>query len=404
MDWQKVGERVLTLFEELTQIPHCSGKTAQLRQFIIDWAEERGYRVEVDGAGNIFASKMEKPVVTLQSHYDMVCVGKAPQIELRKVGDWIEGVDSSIGADNGLGVATMLVFMELFPEVGYLFTNDEEIGLVGAFNLELDIPSQFLLNLDGADFRVYIGSAGGETFVIDYPVRRVSKRGSKGILKLEGLPGGHSGEDISKPVPNAIKEWIARAGEIISIKGGERDNAIPQWCEGEIFIPMGKEWIEVITSDFTQFLTKLPHGVIKWDPHYSIPRQSANLAKVDNGKVVLSIRGNTPSDLEELEKYVISLLEGCKWEVVGKYPPWPPSPNRLSQLLSQKIGHPPRVIHAGLECGVFSAKFPHLQIASFGPIIQNLHSTRERFLIPSLFEFVKVVGESLEELGDVSKK
>jgi|GEM_PF-199808 len=443
MDWQLVGGKVLELFKKLTTIPHCSGNSEQLQNFIVNWAKSRDYIVKVDKAGNILATHRsvqlnkkrigkgtnrlnrnkigDQPLTTpsfnktlpipslaLQAHYDMVCVGTAPKIELIQQNGWIGGKNSSIGADNGLGVAIMLTFMELFPKLEYLFTADEEIGLVGATNLDLKLQSPYLLNLDGADEQVYIGSAGGGTFKIDFPIKREKKRGSRATLSLTGLPGGHSGEDIHRPIPNPIKELLKMGLELVSIRGGERENSIPQWCKSQIYIPEGEEEIEVITSSFNQFLNSLPHGVVQFDTTYQIPSQSINLAIVEDGKITLSFRGNSPEELEEVETYIINHLEkfrplGIQWKVEGRYPAWKPTISQLSQLLTEKVGISPKVIHAGLECGVLSKKFPNLQIASYGPKIENLHSTGERFFIPSLYRAVQLIGEVAMELGGNKK-
>lgn len=394
---------ILEIFRRLTEIPHCSGKTEQMREFICQWGESLGYWVEVDRAGNILARRVEEPNVALQSHYDMVCAGRAPEIQLVEEGGWLKGVDSSIGADNGIGVAAMLKLMESHPEVEYLFTNDEEIGLIGARNLELELRTRYLINLDSTG-ELLIGAAGGRVLKVEFPVEWEKGRGTPGVLKLEGFPGGHSGVDIDKPIPNGILELasllLSIERPLLHFKGGISSNAIPPAAEAQLLSPVGEETHRQFKNwrEYLQFLLSIPNGVLKFDDRYQIPAQSSNLGVVEDGQIELFYRGNSWEDLEELEQLFHEKLKGVGYQVVEEVAPWPPREGELAQLAAQIFNLPCQVVHAGLECGVLVEKFPELEVISIGPKIENLHSTRERVQIESVYHFFKKLEELLSAL------
>ena len=136
-------QRVLEIFETIAKIPHCSYKTEKLKEFLVSECEKLGCKVEVDDAKNILATKGE-PTICLQSHYDMVCVGKAPDIKIVKEDGFLRADESSLGADNGIGVAMMLYLLEKKENLQALFTSDEEVGLIGANGLKLPIRAKYL--------------------------------------------------------------------------------------------------------------------------------------------------------------------------------------------------------------------------------------------------------------------
>ncbi|WP_457560471.1 M20/M25/M40 family metallo-hydrolase [Caminibacter sp.] len=388
-------KKVLNIFKKITKIPHCSGNTEELKNFIIDWCKNFGYEVQVDEAGNILAT-CENPKLSLQSHYDMVCVGNAPEIEIIQKDGWLIAESSSLGADNGIGVAIMLYFASLKKPIEFLFTNDEEIGLIGAFNLELKIKSKYLLNLDSEDENIYIGSAGGVDVKIRYPESTKTVYGTKGELKVENLPGGHSGVDIDKNIPNAIVELLKRVKNTAYLKGGERSNSIPVNAKSvEIF--EGSEEFEVYDDKYLHFLKELPHGVLEFDFKYTVPSKSVNFALIDGFEAVLSCRANSNEKLEEIKNYILSKTKGAKVEFEGEYPAWAPEENTLVKKLQKITGKELKVIHAGLECGILKNKL-NVEVASFGPIIENPHSIRERVNIESVKRVIIWLDELIKEI------
>ena len=388
----KALKEVLRIFEKLTKIPHCSGKTEEMRNFIIDYAKNFGYEVKVDKAGNILAA-VDNPKLCLQSHYDMVCVGRAPDIEIMEKDGWLMAKDSSLGADNGIGVAIMLYFISQKKALEFLFTNDEEIGLIGAFNLEHKIKSKYLLNLDSEDENIYIGCAGGVDAKIIYPEVKKKVYGTKGEIIIDKLPGGHSGVDIDKNIPNAIIELLKRVKNSAYLKGGERRNSIPvRALSEEVFD--GNEEIEVYDEKYIHFLRGLPHGVLEYDFKYKVPSKSVNFALLDGFEAVLSARANSAEKLKEVKEYILAKAKDAEVEFEGEYPAWEPKENEFSRMLKEITGSELKVIHAGLECAVLKDKFPDVKMASYGPIIENPHSVRERVKIDS----IKRVIENLKKL------
>jgi len=389
-------EDVIKIFEKITKIPHCSGNTEELRDFIVDFCKNFGYECRVDKAGNIHAyNKPSK--LALQSHYDMVCVGEAPNIEIIKDGDWLRAKNSSLGADNGIGVAIMLSLMKKYDNLEFLFTNDEEIGLIGAFNLEHKINSKYLLNLDSEDENIYIGCAGGVDAKIENNFLKVKKRGFLADFAITNLPGGHSGVDIDKNIPNAIKELAKKVDKVSEFKGGERRNSIAANAKAKVFFEndLG-ELVEVYEDEFIKFLNNLPHGVLEYDFQYDVVSKSINLAIVNEKEIILSLRANSNEKLNEVKEYLKLKAKNAVFE--GEYPAWKPEITKLSEILKEISGFSYKVIHAGLECAVLKDKLKDVSMASIGPIIQNPHSVNERVNLKSVEKIYKIILELIKRI------
>ena len=262
--------RFLGYFEQVCSIPHCSYQAQKLGEFLLEFSKSRGFDTKIDENFNIHAIK-GKPKICLQAHYDMVCVGEAPKIELENDGEFLSAKNSTLGADNGIGLAIIMDIMDEAQDLEVLFTSDEEVGLIGANAFAGEICAPALLNLDSEDDSdVIIGCAGGllaefrrefepcELGLGELFSYSVSKHLSTGLLSnesshstsvenstqnisnlnanyyelsCEGLEGGHSGMQIAKNIPNAIKELAHFAknhsANILAMSGGDRDNAIP---------------------------------------------------------------------------------------------------------------------------------------------------------------------------------
>ncbi len=386
-------KRVIELFREITKIPHCSGKTEKLKDFIINFSKNYA-EVNVDKSGNILLKKGE-PKICFQAHYDMVCVGNS-EIEIIEKDGWLMAKDSSLGADNGIGVAIILALIQKYNNIEALLTNDEEIGLVGAFNLDLQIDSKYLLNLDSEDENIYIGCAGGVDAKINYPIKKIKKKGFLADISITNLPGGHSGVDIDKNIPNAIKEIIKNLNEVAELRGGERRNSIASNARAKIFFEnVNAKEVEVFSRDYIEFLDKLPHGVMEFDFEFGVVSKSINLAIVNNEEIILSLRANSNEKLQELKEYLLSFGD-FKFE--GEYPAWKPEINELARILKELLNKDYKVIHAGLECAVLKNKFSDVKMASIGPIIENPHSIRERVNLKSVEKIVEVIIKLLERI------
>ncbi len=390
-------KKILEYFRKITQIPHCSKNTEKLRNFLVEFAKSKGFEPIVDEAGNILISP-ENPKICLQAHIDMVCVGNAPDIEIIEENGWLKAKNSSLGADNGIGVAMMMYFMEKYKDLEYLFTNDEEIGLIGAKNLKLKSKSPYLLNLDSEDDReILIGCAGGVDVLIKYPLKKEKIKGSLGKVSVEHLPGGHSGVDIDKNIPNAIIELIHKVDSLAFIKGGERRNSIPANAYAfEVF--EGEKEIEVYEEEYLKFLRRIPHGVLEYDFEFKIPNKSVNFALIQEDNIILSARANSNEGLKELKEYIKMKTLGCKIEFKDEYPAWKKEKSELALKLQKITGVKLNAIHAGLECAVLKEKFPDVSMASYGPLIENPHSVRERVNINSVAKVVESVEKLINEI------
>ncbi len=407
-------ETVEKKFIHIMQIPHCSHYADKLKEFIAEYATDKGYEVSVDSDGNILATK-GAPKLCLQAHYDMVCIGKTPDIEVYEEGGWLKARDSSLGADNGIAVAMMLDLMDSGVDLEFLFTADEEVGLIGAKALKFDLQSLYMLNLDFEDeAEVCIGCAGGADTEASRSAVLIAGEGRCYEVSVRGLAGGHSGVDIDKGIPNAIKlvaDYLSENNieQIAAFHGGERVNSIPanavavvrslQHLEsnGEVAVRELKEQPQVISCsrEIISALSAFRHGVREFNDELGIPNSSANLAIVNcdsNGiKIETSLRAMEMQSLGTLITDTESMFGsyGFAIETKDKYPAWKPESNSFTEMVSRHIRGvfgecKTMAIHAGLECGILSQKYPHIKFASIGPTIRYPHSTREMVNLKSV--------------------
>jgi dipeptidase D len=330
-----------------------------------------------------------------------------------------------------MAIAMMMALMEEGVELEFLLTADEEIGLIGAKALAFELKSPYLLNLDTEEVgEVYIGCAGG----VDLPAHRSCERIADGRpawrVSLLGLPGGHSGVDIDKGIPNAIKELAqALAADegvgLISFTGGERRNSIPVHAEALIrsgrrpSLPESFDFVvdpvdtreEVFADSATllRLLSTAPHGVVSTNHELQIPQQSLNLAQVEfaqgSCRIDYSLRAMSDADLESLAAQTEALLERYGFDVGREdaYPAWKPEINdftrQVAEVLREEFGHSElKAIHAGLECGILSQKYPQIQLASIGPTIENPHSVRERVELESVERTFRALRKIIEKM------
>ena len=421
-------DRILKHFRTLCTIPHCSRETEQLREYLADFAREQGYVVQTDAAGNLLMRR-GKPRLCLQGHYDMVCVGRAPEIEPVEEGGWLSARDSSLGADNGIALAMMMVLMGEGAELEFLLTADEEVGLVGAKALAFDLASPNLLNLDFEEEGIVcIGCAGGVDLIARKAAETVPEDRPAWRVSLSGLPGGHSGVDIDKEIPNAIKELAQALADLegmalASFRGGERRNSIPTHAEVVIYagerpslpepfrIEEAEEAGEALQEGETllRLLATAPHGVISRNEELKIPEESLNLALVDFSperlRIDYSLRAMSDEELETLANRMETLLKRYGFTVSREeaYPAWKtqinPFARRVAEAMEAEFGRSEfQAIHAGLECGILSEKYPKIQMASIGPTIENPHSIRERVDLASVGRTFRVLRQIIDSV------
>ncbi len=446
--------RVFRFFEEISKIPRRSFVTAPIAEYLCDFARARGLNFMRDARDNVVIEKAASPgaedcpPLILQAHTDMVFVTADPRHEekaqtgltLVENGDFLAAEGTSLGGDDGIGVAYMLAILDdaslVHPPIEAVFTSNEEVGLLGATALDLGaLRGRMLINLDSDAEGIFTaGCAGGSSAVLTLPFKRSVMR-SCYTLKLQDLPGGHSGTNITGGIPNAILLSLkillslAKAHPVMlsDIHGGEASNAIPsfasirfacdadmeainQFCN-ELFTKdcsFGKcslyaEDGEFPCSDEKQSLAlikgilSLPNGIMAMEEHLNdLPETSLSLGilRTESNALSLSyaLRSSVDKKREDLERHLIRAAEvlGGKACIDGIYPAWEYkgiSPLREACLVAYRalFDREPRVdvIHAGLECGIFASGIEGLDAISFGPTNLSIHTAEERLSLSS---------------------
>ncbi len=399
--------RLWELFEDICQVPRPSKKEERILAFLIDFAKKHDLEYIQDKAGNLVIRKPASPgyedlaVVVLQSHVDMVCEKNEgvdhdfdnDPIKPRIVDGWVRGTGTTLGADDGIGIATQLAILEA-DHIGHgpiecLFTVDEETGLTGAFNLEKNmLKGRILLNLDSEDDgQLFIGCAGGTDTLITFENKREDPDNDHEAFKLSvtGLKGGHSGDDIHRGRGNAIKVinrilWNAELMYEIRLsdyKGGNLHNAIAREAFALVTVPkrnkkafrdmcqeLGGEMqgaMKTSEPDMRVELTEAgmpecvmdaktqnrllnalyacPHGVMSWSADIpNLVETSTNLASVKTtGKeiiVVTSQRSSVETAKRDIADMVATVfhLAGARVKHGDGYPGWEPDMN--SEILA----------------------------------------------------------------------
>ena len=465
---------VFSIFHEITQVPRPSKREGKIIEWLKAFAVKHNLEHTVDEAGNIIMRKPatsgyeDKPGVILQAHMDMVCEKNNDTvhdfdndpIHTYIDGDFIKAQGTTLGADNGIGMALMLAAITSdtlkHPALECLFTVDEETGLTGAFRLQDGcLNGKQLINLDSEDDgQVFIGCAGGiDTLAkmhytpISYSQLPIANSLLAIQLKVGGLMGGHSGDDINKGRGNANKILVrflyqvmqATDMQLATINGGNLRNAIAREAEAVIAIPMAyKEDIRVMLNHYIatieaeigdveqdvfmhlettdmpelfipadkakvliQALYACPHGMTAMSKTMpGLVETSTNLASVkmkeDEKGAFVEINTSQRSSIESKKHDIKQMVEcalalACDEVTHGDgYPGWAPNPQSPLLEVTKKAYHDlfaaePKVlaIHAGLECGLFLEKYPYLDMVSIGPQMFGVHSPQERLSIAS---------------------
>ncbi len=472
-------EKVFKYFEDICSIPHGSENMIAISNYCIEFAKQYSLRYYTDSANNVVIYKEatagyeNAPPVILQGHLDMVCQKvEGCNIDFLKDGldfytdgDYIKARGTTLGADNGIAVAMILAILESnefsHPAIEAVFTTDEEIGMIGAKDLDMTVLSaKRMINLDSEeDDTMTVSCAGGSDFKVTIPIKCVPKTGRKAKLSLKGLRGGHSGVEIGSGRVNSniltgrILNYLACVTDfdIISIYGGDKGNAITKTTVAELCVYNELEFNQVLSSyieilkkeligreagfcveisfpeneeqiynvyspelktDIIYVLTCVPNGVVEMSADIKgLVETSLNLGILKSLDTELflhfTLRSNKISALEALEKRLITFFSkvNCCIETFGHYPPWEYKNDSALQKLyistyTQVCGKAPKVeaIHAGLECGVFSSKIENLDCIAIGPQLYGVHTTDERLGIKSTEQTFNILEKLLENL------
>lgn len=293
---------VFHYFDEVCQVPRPSKKEEKIRAYLLDFAKKHNLEAKTDEAGNVLIKKAasagmeDLKTVILQSHIDMVCEKnkdtehnfETDPIQTYIDGEWLRAKGTTLGADNGIGVATELAVLASddikHGPIECLFTVDEETGLTGAFALkEGFMNGDILLNLDSEDDgELFIGCAGGAntTAIYPFPTEKAPQGWFFFRVSVKGLTGGHSGDDISKNRANANKllnrflvQTMQKYGmRLADIEGGNLHNAIPREAHALCAVPM--EYKEAVRVDLNIFISEIENEYSATEPNLSMDLES----------------------------------------------------------------------------------------------------------------------------------
>lgn len=298
-----MNEKVYKYFKQISEIPHGSGNTKQISDYLVSFAKEKKLSYIQDESNNVIifkeASKGREnnSAVIIQGHMDMVTEKKKDSthdflkdpLDLRISGDYIYANDTTLGGDDGIAVAYALAILDddsiSHPPLEIVITVDEEIGMLGAAALDMSVlKGKYLLNIDSEEEgSVLVGCAGGMTSVCDIPLKTQNTSGILVKLEIEGAKGGHSGMEINKERANATIE-IARVisrlvkeadVKILEVNGGLKDNAIPR--NSDAVLVTDKENIKKVNEIVADMRLKLSN-------EYSSSDESINLKFIEDGE------------------------------------------------------------------------------------------------------------------------
>jgi dipeptidase D len=426
---------VIEIFKEITKVPRCSKEHTPFITYIQNFATQYGYECFTDKVNNILCKKANSNAkLCLQNHYDIVCLVDGTVPEIIEEDGYLKAKDSTLGADNGIGCSYMLSLMKQGYDCEYLFTSDEEIGLIGANDIGFELHATYMLNIDSErEGEICIGCAGGVDIFGSFTHKKIVPNTQNLDLyeiTISNLQGGHSGVNIDENRPNALK-LLAQSikeceGKLLDMNGGERINSIPANAKAIIAsakvpqavhenmkiekIEVSSEHLTLFDDNVVEFLYAFANGVRAFDTSLNVVLTSINLAivktSVDEIKIELSARSMDNEELKRIQKETLSMLSfyGFNATSHGKYPAWKPQINEFTNMvLDIYKQHSPHAsleaIHAGLECALFQAKYPNLKVASIGPNIHNPHSKAEKVEIQSVENLYKILLEIVKKVA-----
>ncbi len=462
-------------FAEICAIPHPSKHEEKMARYVIGFADRLGLSWRQDEAGNVVVRKPatagyeSHPAVILQAHLDMVPQKNSDTtfnfetdpIQPYVDGEWVKARGTTLGADNGIGVAAMLAVLESsglqHPPLECLFTIDEETGLTGVNQLAAGmLEGKILINLDSEDEgELYVGCAGAVNVTGEYDYKEESTPDDcVGYeLFLRGFKGGHSGLEINLQRGNATKLLMRfllahPAWRISTIDAGGLRNAIPREARAVVAVPkadtelllqevqkyeatlqhefravedsirfsaeLKKAPAIVVSAEFqgrfVAAMIAMPNGVMRMsDTVPGLVETSTNMSRVELGvgkaSVLFMVRCMVNYGKPQVVDMIRSVitLSGGKTVAQGDYDGWAPNPDSAILKTMQGVyktlyGKTPEVkaIHAGLECGILGAKYPGLDMISFGPTIRFPHSPDEKVNIATVGKFWNFLVETLK--------
>lgn len=468
-------KRVFEIFEEISAIPHGSGNMKEIADYCENFAKKNSLEYIRDDFDNVIIFKMAssgfeaaEPII-LQGHIDMVCQKEKDYnidfekdgLKLYVEGDFLKARGTTLGADNGIAAAMILSILEsediAHPGIEAVFTTDEEVGMVGAIALDVSpLKARKMINLDSEELdTVTVSCAGGSEFNAVLTGEPETKKGELLTLTISGLKGGHSGVCINEGRQNAhiilgrILYFMNKISKfnIVSVSGGDKSNAIPNFCSITLLCEDAKAFKEAVNEyaniikeeifarepdfelktelgeiietkvfsgktleDLIFALFGTPNSVIEMSAEIkNLVETSLNLGILNSkdNKINLgyALRSNKKSALKALEDRLYNFYSviNAEIQVGGHYPPWEFNPNSTLQKIYEKcyfeqFSEKPKIeaIHAGLECGVFADKIKDFDCIAIGPELADVHTVNERLSISSTEKIYKLLIEILK--------
>lgn len=474
----------LDFFKEICAIPHGSYNIDSISDYLVDFAKERGLFYVQDELKNVIIKKPASsgyenvPGIILQGHMDMVAVKTADckkdmaveGLDLMEEGGYLFAENTSLGGDDGIALAMALHILDddsiIHPSLECIFTVNEEVGMDGAVGIDMSvIEGRKLINIDSEEEGVITVSCAGGVRVCPYlKIKKSPVKGNVYSVKITGLLGGHSGTSIHLKRANAnilagrlLDDMRSLSPvKIISIEGGEKDNAIANYAHitfssntdydelddcikkfnskvlneyrgrddsikvslEELEKRLDKEsdspnylFRECIdnTDSIIDALTSVPDGVIKMCDYTDMVETSLNLGvmRLEDDRFTLDfcVRSSVSADKEALKKRVSDTVKASGFivECKGDYPAWEYNENsvltnQIVKCYEDVYGEKPVVtgVHAGLECGILRDKIKDLDCVSIGPNILNIHTVKEKLDLASCERTEKLVLEVLK--------
>lgn len=471
-------ERVFYYFEEISRIPHGSYNVKAISDYCVSVAKELHLEVRQDEEYNVIIKKPasegygDARTLMIQGHLDMVCVKDADvefdfekdPLKLVVEDGYVRASGTTLGGDDGIAVAMGLAILEddtiEHPNLEVVFTTEEEVGMEGAIALDTsDLKAEYLLNLDSDEEGFFIaGCAGGVKVKALLPMTTAELTGTAMDISVTGLKGGHSGAEIHKCRANAnillgrllFELNAAIPYGILSVSGGDKDNAIPvESCARIVVAPEDVHIVETVAADFGKvianeyrtsdpdiavqvsagadgdytvfhmtlmekvifMLMQTPNGVQTMSADLpGLVESSLNLGILRTEAEGVTMTWAVRSSVKSLKKLICNKLQymtelmGGEISFRGDYPEWPYNPNSKicnmsTKLYEEMFGQKASIetIHAGLECGLLAEKMPGLDMVSMGPDMKDIHTSRERMYIASVERMYTLVLAILKE-------
>ncbi len=472
-------ERVFYYFEQVASIPHPSYHEGAVSDYLVSFAKEHGLTYYQDELHNVIMIKEaspgyeEKEPIILQGHMDMVAEREAgctkdmekEGLDLFVDGDLIGARGTTLGGDDGVAIAIALALLEdetlRHPRLEFVCTVGEEVGMEGATGLDVSpLKGRVLLNIDSEEEgKVLTSCAGGGRVKVSLPLVREDLQGRRTFsIKVSGLQGGHSGEEINKGRANA-NMLLARllrgvfsefSFRLVDFCGGTKDNAIPREAFAIIAVPKeyigrlkeavehsaekvraifetadpdirieleetedgGRPVLRGTTRKILSLILSLPNGVLRMSDHMEgLVETSLNLGVTSMGDRSFNMEYSTRSSVGAAFNVMCDDMRficdnaGARFELTGVYPAWQyrkDSPLRegMCRIYKEMFGRELTVeaIHAGLECGIFAGKIENLDAVSLGPDCFDIHTPKERLSISSMERTYGFIRRVIEEL------